>query len=212
MSEITDPLTTMWEALEFGDYEPHGQPYDFRARCPVHGGDNRDALKVTEGVDRRVVLWCHAHGCDPRLIVTALGLTMADLFPPGHRRGRRRPLEPVRRSDLDGNAQAVASTLHALDTLGLPWQAMVTTDCPYCDSPGAWLRTNSGPDKPHVDCPDGCTTSQFTSALAGRLTLAQHLDGDASDARGGRTAMNSAAGVAEGGTHLRLVQGQGDTR
>jgi hypothetical protein len=182
----TDPLTTVWEALEFAGFEPHGQPHDFRSRCPAHHGDNRDALKVTEGTDRRVLLWCHAHGCEPQLIVTALGLSMSDLFPPGHHRARRRALEPVRRSDLTGNAQAVASTLHALDVLELPWWAMVNTDCPYCGSPGAWLRTTSKPDsatskagRPWVSCPEGCTTDQFTSALAGRLTLAQHLAGSA---------------------------------
>jgi hypothetical protein len=106
----TDPLTTVWEALEFGGYEPHGELHHFRARCPGHQSDNREALYVSEGADRRVLVYCHAHGCEPRLIVTAVGLTMSDLFPGGHHRARRRSLDPVRRSDLTGNAQAVAST------------------------------------------------------------------------------------------------------
>jgi hypothetical protein len=172
-----DPCRVVFDALEHHGCEPHGELHNFRASCPVHGGDNRDALKVTEGSDRRVLLWCHAHGCEPEAIVVSVGLGMGDLFPAGHHRAGKRSLEPVGRSDLARNAQAVASTLHALDTLRTPWRAMVTTCCPYCDSPGAWLRVSDS-GKPHVDCPDGCTADKFTSALAGRLTLAQHLAGE----------------------------------
>src|SRR4051812_40949400 len=44
-----DPLDTVWAALDAAGYDPHGQEHDFRARCPGHDGENRDALHVSEG-------------------------------------------------------------------------------------------------------------------------------------------------------------------
>lgn len=49
------------------------------ARCPAHP-DRNPSLKIDEGRDGRVLLKCHT-GCDPRAIVTALGLTLSDLYP-----------------------------------------------------------------------------------------------------------------------------------
>lgn len=167
-----DPLAVVWGALEHRDCSPRGSSHDFRARCPGHDGDNALSLHVAEGVDRQVLLHCFAHQCTPERIVDALGLTIADLFPAGHRRARRTSAAHVRRSDLTGNAQVVANTLAALDIARMPWQAMVMTDCPFCGSPGAWLRTASD-DAPFVDCPTGCTTGEFTQALAYRLAGAK---------------------------------------
>ena len=76
----TNPLATMWDALEHAGCGPHGKPFDYRAQCPIHG-ENPDALHVIEGVDSRVVLYCHARKCAPEDIVAAVGLTMSDLFP-----------------------------------------------------------------------------------------------------------------------------------
>ncbi len=56
----------------------------WEARCPAHE-DRRASLSVSEGSDGRVLLKCHA-GCANRDIVAALGMTMADLFPPRERR------------------------------------------------------------------------------------------------------------------------------
>ena len=53
----------------------------YMARCPVHD-DKNPSLSITEGNDGRVLLKCFA-GCSTEEIVKALGLTMADLFPPG---------------------------------------------------------------------------------------------------------------------------------
>lgn len=50
----------------------------FMARCPSHD-DTNPSLSITEGSDGRVLLHCHA-GCTPEQVVTALGLTMKDLF------------------------------------------------------------------------------------------------------------------------------------
>ncbi len=49
------------------------------ARCPAHD-DRRPSLAIRELDDGRVLLHCFA-GCDPHQIVSAVGLTLADLFP-----------------------------------------------------------------------------------------------------------------------------------
>jgi hypothetical protein len=48
-------------------------------KCPAHD-DNRGSLSHEEGEDGRVLVICHA-GCSVNAVVTALGLTMRDLFP-----------------------------------------------------------------------------------------------------------------------------------
>jgi hypothetical protein len=61
---------------------PHGDSY--RARCPVHGGENPQALSIRLGTDRRgnpvTRLHCFAHDCDVRDICQAMGLTLSNLF------------------------------------------------------------------------------------------------------------------------------------
>lgn len=49
-------------------------------RCPAHD-DGRPSLKVDLAENGRVLLHCYA-GCAAEAIVAAIGLTMADLFPP----------------------------------------------------------------------------------------------------------------------------------
>lgn len=50
------------------------------ACCPAHD-DKHPSLSVNEGEDGRILLKCHA-GCPVESVVGALGLKMADLFPP----------------------------------------------------------------------------------------------------------------------------------
>ncbi len=52
----------------------------WEARCPAHE-DAHASLSLTTGEDGRVLVKCHA-GCPTEAIVAAVGLTMADLFPP----------------------------------------------------------------------------------------------------------------------------------
>ena len=57
----------------------------YLARCPVpnHGrgrGDQRPSLSINVGRNDCVLIHCHA-GCDPKTVVAALGLGMADLKP-----------------------------------------------------------------------------------------------------------------------------------
>ena len=49
------------------------------AKCPAHD-DRQASLSIKAGDDGRVLLHCHA-GCEPRAIVDAIGLSLADLFP-----------------------------------------------------------------------------------------------------------------------------------
>jgi hypothetical protein len=163
-----DPLATVWQALDAAGCEPHGPEHDFRARCPAHDGESRDSLHVVEGVDRRAVLHCF-RPCKPEAVLDALGLTWRDLFPAGHRQARRVRIEP---QDLRGSAAKLANTLAALDACGRRWVAMVSTDCPYCASPGAWLRIGSG-SSAYADCPDGCGSTEFVGALAAEATIAR---------------------------------------
>lgn len=77
------PLQTVLEVLE--NVRPCGKGHS--ARCPAHE-DRRASLKVDEGGDGRVLLFCHA-GCEFADIVKGAGLTEGDLFPPKDHEGRR---------------------------------------------------------------------------------------------------------------------------
>ena len=64
------------------------------ACCPAHE-DRRPSLSVRETNDGKILVRCHA-GCDVHEVVAAVGLELADLFPPrepGHHAGKpeRRP-------------------------------------------------------------------------------------------------------------------------
>ncbi|WP_291520816.1 hypothetical protein [Acidithiobacillus sp.] len=58
-------------------------PDKWIALCPAHD-DKRPSLSIKEGDDHRVLLKCWS-GCGAAEIVSALGLSLADLFP-GNRR------------------------------------------------------------------------------------------------------------------------------
>ena len=163
-----DPLQLVRDALEAHGCQPRGKAHEFRARCPAHDGDNPTSLSVGVGADGRALLNCFAHGCGVETITAALGLGVADLFPDGHHRGRRHPLRPVRRSDFDGAALRVANVLHALEKLDESWTLMLTSGCPYCGHPGAWLRANSD-GFADADCPSGCDANNYVGGLLGRL-------------------------------------------
>jgi putative DNA primase/helicase len=59
--------------------EAHRSGGQYEAICPAHE-DRKASLSITEGDDGRILLKCFA-GCEAESIVTALGLSMADLFP-----------------------------------------------------------------------------------------------------------------------------------
>lgn len=174
----TDPLDAVWSALESHDCQPHGRSWDFRAKCPYHNGDNPESLHVEVGADGRALIHCFAHDCRAEDVAKALGLSIRDLFPPGHKHGRRRQLHEARRIDFTGRAKTVANVLCALDQLGAEWYVELRTDCPHCGSPAALLYASSW-GLENVSCPgDGdsealgftaCTLDQFRQALAARV-------------------------------------------
>jgi hypothetical protein len=185
---VSDPLRTLWDALEARDCRPKGRAHDFRARCPAHDGDNPQSLHVSIGADGRAVLYCFARQCEADEVCASLGLRVADLFPDGHRHARRLPLQPVRRSDFGGPARSVVNVLYALERLEHPWQLMLSTACPYCGSPGAWLQAHSrgyvlpsnGYRDPKgrvdVDCPEGCDADNYVQALLALLADRKERD------------------------------------
>ena len=165
---MTDPLQVVRDALDRAGCAPHGPACDFRARCPGHDGDNPESLHVCEGADRRVVLYCFAHLCDAERIVSAIGLTLADLFPAGHHRARRRDLPEAQRRDFGGNARIVANMLLALERLGRDWQLAITLDCPYCGELHAQVVVGAD-GKPWAHCAGACTARTIECALADQI-------------------------------------------
>lgn len=176
----TDPLSTVWEALERADCSPHGQAWNYRARCPHHNGDNREALHVQVGGDGRALIHCFAHDCRAEDVARALGLSIRDLFSPGHKHARRRRLQEARRIDFHGRAKTAANILCALDQLGVEWFIELRTDCPLCGSPAAVLFVSSWGIE-YLSCPGdaeaealgyaagACTLDQARQALAARV-------------------------------------------
>ncbi len=174
----TDPLVIVWDALERAGCEPHGQPWDFYARCPVHNGESNEALHVSVGADGRALLWCFAHTCSAQSIAAALDVEVCDLFPPGHHRARRRSLPEAQRGDFTGSARAVVNILAAVEKLHAEWYLELRTDCAHCGSPAALAHASSS-GAVSLSCPGdadaealgytGCTLDQFRQALAARV-------------------------------------------
>jgi hypothetical protein len=163
----SDPLKTVWSALADAGYAPHGQAWAFRSKCPAHDGDNPDSLSVSVGSDGRCLVCCHARACEVESIVDAVGLTVADLFPAGHRRARRVGMPEVARRDFKGPARDVAHVLYALEELDLGWRCEISMWCPACGD-AAKLIASSLYDT-FVSCPNFCTAEKVAEILAGKL-------------------------------------------
>jgi len=74
------PIDVVLSRLEGYQLRANG-PDRWRACCPAHGGANPSALSVGVGDADAVLLRCW-HGCDADQVARALGLGLADLFPP----------------------------------------------------------------------------------------------------------------------------------
>lgn len=108
----------------------------YQALCPAHP-DQQASLSIDTGEDGRVLLHCFA-GCTAEQIVSALGLTLADLFPRnGHGRKERGMYTPLvntstrQRSPgctLEQYAQAKRLPVDFLKSVGL-------SDTKYLDLP-----------------------------------------------------------------------------
>lgn len=73
------PLALLLAALNQRPSGLRRTPFGWQARCPAHD-DKNPSLSLAEGDDGRALLHCHA-GCDPRDVLTGLGLKFRDLFP-----------------------------------------------------------------------------------------------------------------------------------
>jgi hypothetical protein len=129
----TDPLQAVHDALEAHGAGPSGPVHKFSSRCPAHD-DRSPSLSVSEGADHRALIYCHV-GCDTRDVIAALGLTWADLFPPGHRNARPSPI--LARPSTTREPADLA--LGALRELGITYRCTRNPDmwvaerCPSCE-------------------------------------------------------------------------------
>lgn len=69
------------DIAQFLDYfdRPRRGSKAWRARCPAHA-DRLPSLSISEGTDGRILLRCFA-GCTAEEIVSAMGLSLRNLFP-----------------------------------------------------------------------------------------------------------------------------------
>jgi hypothetical protein len=86
----------------------------WRCRCPAHGGGNPQTLSLGIADTGAVLLTCWA-GCSIEAVTAALGLAVADLFPPRLVAGgplKRRHLVTASQAlaVLDGEANLIAVT------------------------------------------------------------------------------------------------------
>ena len=82
------------------DPRPSG-PDSWESRCPAHDGDRRN-LSIKRGDDGRALIHCHAHDCEARDIVAALGIDRGGPVPDP----RRPPHEAPRQRQGRAEAQA----------------------------------------------------------------------------------------------------------
>lgn len=94
--EPTDPSPSVTQLLARLDGVVLAGETGWSARCPAHD-DEHPSLAVAQGEDGRCLLHCHA-GCAPEAVVTAVGLTLSDLFPAATTRPR--PSDATRLVDM----------------------------------------------------------------------------------------------------------------
>ena len=73
------PVAAVLERL---DHPRQNGANRWRAACPACGATNRSTLSIGEGDSGCVLLRCFRNDCEPDAIAQALGLELADLFPP----------------------------------------------------------------------------------------------------------------------------------
>jgi hypothetical protein len=95
---MTDPLQLVLSRLPTA--KPAGKD-QWTASSPAHD-DWRPSLSIARGADGTVLLKCHG-GCDTAAVVSALGLTMRDLFPSANSRAH---LKPKRKAKNTGGTSA----------------------------------------------------------------------------------------------------------
>jgi hypothetical protein len=82
----TSTLPHVWSRPEDIAAQLHATKHgaSWRARCPVHDGENPSSLAIALGQDRHghpcTLLKCYAHDCDIRDLCAALGIELRSLF------------------------------------------------------------------------------------------------------------------------------------
>jgi hypothetical protein len=108
----------------------------FRVLCPAHA-DQRPSLAVAEGDDGRILLRCRSRGCTTEAIVSALGLTMASLFPSKNGTAGAR-VEPLRYIYRDEEGRPIRCVCRLDSPKGkLIWQER-------SDGKGGWTKGAKG--------------------------------------------------------------------
>lgn len=119
------PIDTVLARLDGHMLRENGRDR-WRACCPAHGGSNPSALSIGIGQDDAVLLKCW-QGCSVDQVAQALGLELADLFPPrpqpGHGSGpmkRRRLISAGQALDLLDSEMTLAIVCSADMANGVP--------------------------------------------------------------------------------------------
>jgi hypothetical protein len=114
------------------------------AKCPAHL-DGSPSLSICEGSDGRTLLYDHA-GCTPQAICDAVGLTLADLFPP------RAVITPT--PATNGSGKRIVATYDYTDAGGKLLFQVVRYDPkdfrqrrPDATAPDGWTWKTSGIEK-----------------------------------------------------------------
>ena len=96
-----DSSAAFWRVLGTLGDSPRKSGSGYEARCPAHE-DRHASLSVGIGLDGRVLLNCHA-GCPTEKVLTALGLSLSDLF---ERSAAGNPVRRFRLLDPSGTTVA----------------------------------------------------------------------------------------------------------
>lgn len=96
---MSDPFSTFASALEQYVKVRHIGRGTLRACCPVCGEKSVNTLSAKLADSGGVLVKCFKDGCSVEQIVTAIGLTLTDLFPPREREDGK-PFSKPRRVGL----------------------------------------------------------------------------------------------------------------
>ena len=76
---MSDILNKVVSAIEADNTKPclkSGK--GFRLQCPAHDGKDRN-LYLADG-DKKLIIKCHSHQCDPKDILESVGLSLQDIY------------------------------------------------------------------------------------------------------------------------------------
>lgn len=79
---MNDPFELLASRLEARGKVRHFAANQLRSACPACGGKNTSTLSVKRGDSGAVLVKCWKSACSPDAIAEAVGLELAELFPP----------------------------------------------------------------------------------------------------------------------------------